>query len=223
MAGVAEERGGHCALRRNDRGRRDGPHHCGLRVQYLQQRHLNRGGSRDINRRSYDRCPVLGCTTNVCAKGTTSRCSTARLNGSRCERSADAREKRPLALPHCCPSKSGNAMPQIEAPPAYSRRCDVRRVAQLGTACLLGCQRRLRPFGDQPPLFLRQSRVEMQHFRQSCGKLGPAIEGVTALSCLGLDVFGDDLETGSANRVTAARCASIPSPERCCRCVDTRK
>jgi hypothetical protein len=115
MAGVAEERGGHCALRRNDYGRHDGPHHCGLRVQYLQQRHLNRGGSRDINRRSYDRCPVLGCTTNVCAKGTTSRCSTARLNGSRCERSADAREKRPLALPHCCPSKSGNAMPQIEA------------------------------------------------------------------------------------------------------------
>ena len=97
MAGVAEERGGHCALRRNDRGRRDGPHHCGLRVQYLQQRHLNRGGSRDINRRSYDRCPVLGCTTNVCAKGTASRCSTARLNGSRCERSADAREKRRLA------------------------------------------------------------------------------------------------------------------------------
>jgi hypothetical protein len=51
----------------------------------------------------------------VCAKGTTSRCSTARLNGSRCERSTAACEKRRFALPHCCPSKSGNSMPQIEA------------------------------------------------------------------------------------------------------------
>ena len=55
------------------------------------------------------------------------------------------------------------------------------------------------------------------------GELRAALERVDGLARLDLDMLGDDLEAfASANRATAARWASIPSPDRPCRAVETR-
>src|SRR4030088_2723688 len=56
----------------------------------------------------------------------------------------------------------------LDLPTGLSRRRDVARVAERGTALLLGCQCCLCPFRDQLALFLRQGGVEVEHERILC-------------------------------------------------------
>lgn len=59
---------------------------------------------------------------------------------------------------------------------------------------------------------------------QSSSQLRPPVERVGPFSAFGLDVLADqEMPSASANRPSAARWAAIPNPERCCRCVETRK
>ena len=56
------------------------------------------------------------------------------------------------------------------------------------------------------------------------GELWAALDCARAFACFNFDELGDDIEpSAAANRATAARWASTPSPERPCSPVLTRK